>query len=577
MRVSSYQGQEPVLIISPRYADELATMAQAANLVPRIERMAREAAARFAAEPARVVVVDARGALQAGLGVATALGAAVEAQRGAMLVLLSRGDADAASDAMAAGATSVLVSPFGADVFVNALRLADRHATRLAHAAAVLPFPTPSGDALTGLADSDRLTSWLDAALADERPAAVIMLGVARLSQISMLHGRQVADRLLVAIARRLGPIADSPVAKGEARLLGRLSGTDFALAVVGHAGEDAVATMARQLVLAFQRPFAIDDRVIHVAGRAGLALAETGGVEAGSLLREASAALAKARAREPGAVARFSAETEGALLKRQADLESDLYRALTDGDIALLYQPQARLDNGRIEGVEALVRWDHPVHGRLSAATLLETAAAVELAVALGRHIRSRAISAAASWTGPLANLKLSINVTAEDLADADFVDTLAVDLARAGFSPRRLVLEVTEDAIINDMERAAATLALLRRDGVTVALDDFGTGYSSLARLARLPVDVIKLDRSFAQGLVGSEREQLVVEAMISTARRLGLSVVAEGIEDDQQRNAALAAGCHMVQGYCLAPPLDVASLQALWPQGKGRSSAA
>jgi len=552
-------------------------MAQTANLVPRIERVAREAAARFAAEPARVVVVDARGALQAGLDVAGALGAAVEAQRGAMLVLLSRTDADAASAAMAAGATSVLVSPFGADSFSNALRLADRHATRLAHAAAVLPFPAQSGDPLTGLADGDRLTGWLDAALAAGRPAAVIMLGVARLSQISMLHGRHVADQLLVAIARRLGPIADSPVAKGEARLLGRLSGADFALAVVGHAGEASVSAVARQLVQAFQRPFAIDDRLIHVAGRAGLALAETGGIEASSLVREASAALAKARAREPGAVARFSAETEGALLKRQADLESDLYRALTDGDIALLFQPQARLDNGRIEGVEALVRWDHPVHGRLSAATLLETAAAVEMAVALGRHIRARAISAAAGWTGPLAALKLSINVTAEDLADADFVDTLAIDLARNGLSPRRLVLEVTEDAIIADMEGAAATLALLRRDGVTVALDDFGTGYSSLARLARLPVDVIKLDRSFAQGLVGNDREQLVVEAMISTARRLGLSVVAEGIEDDLQRNAALAAGCHLVQGYCVAPPLDVASLKAMWPQAGGRSSAA
>ncbi|OYQ37836.1 hypothetical protein CHU93_00335 [Sandarakinorhabdus cyanobacteriorum] len=555
-----------MLIISPRYADDLAAMAQAAGLSPRLERAPMAAAARFAAEPARVVVVDARGALPAGLAVAQALGGPVEAQRSAMLVLLSRGDAEAAQAALAAGATSVLVSPFGGEAFANALRLADRHAARLAKVAATPGAPVLAGDTLTGLADSERLVDWLDAAVVAGRPVAVIMLGVARLAQISMLHGRDVADRLLVAIARRLGPLADGPAQRGESRLLGRLSGSDFALAVAGHGGETAMTDLARQLVQAFQRPFAIDDRLINVAGRAGLAMntaSEDGGH---GLLREASLALAKARLREPGAVARFSAEAEGALLRRQADLESGLYRAIGDGDIALLFQPQARLETGRIEGVEALVRWDHPVHGRLSAATLLETAASVELAVVLGRHIRARAIAAAAAWTGPLAGLKLSINVTAADLADADFVDTLATDLARAGLSPRRLVLEVTEDAVIDDMDGAAATLALLRRDGVTVALDDFGTGYSSLARLARLPVDVIKLDRSFAQGLVGTDREKLVVTAMISTARRLGLSVVAEGVEDDVQRAAAQAAGCHLVQGYCVAPPLDEISLAAL-----------
>ncbi len=568
---------ESVLIISPRYADDLAVMAQAAGLVPRIERAVAAAQARFLAEPARVVVVDGRGALQAGLAIAQELGQLVEAQRGAMLVLLSRGDADAAQAALAAGATSVLVSPFGTDAFTNALQLAERHAMRLANVAVASSGPALAGDALTGLADQDRLLAWLDDALAAKRPVAVINLGVARLAHISMLNGREVADRLLVAIARRLGPVADAPGQRNEARLLARLSGADFVLGVAGHGGGDAVETLARALVAAFQRPFALDDRLIHIAGRAGVALAEGDAVDGAGLLREASVALAKARAREPGAVARFSAEAEGALLARQADLESDLYQALADGQIALLYQPQARLDTGRIEGVEALVRWDHPVHGRLSAATLLETAAAVELAVELGRHIRSRAIAAAASWTGPLAGLKLSINVTAEDLADPAFVDTLAMDLARNGFSPRRLVLEVTEDAIIVDMEGAAATLALLRRDGVTVALDDFGTGYSSLARLARLPVDVIKLDRSFAQGLVASEREQLVVEAMISTARRLGLSVVAEGIEDDVQRAAALSAGCHLVQGYCVAPPLDVEALPQLFVASPRRSGAA
>lgn len=562
---------EPVLIVSPRYADELAAMAVTAGHVPRLERRPTEAAARFAAEPVRVVVVDARGALSAGLAVAGGLGAAVDSRRGAMLVLLSRSDADASAAASDAGATSVLVSPFGSESFANALALAERHAARLAAAAAApAPSAAPEADPLTGLASGERLQVWLADQRASGQPAGVIVVGVGRFAQINMIHGRAVADRLLVAIARRLGPIADAGLHGGEVRLLGRLTAAEFALGVAGAPAAGGIEALARRLLGSFERAFAVDDRLIHVSGRAGIAWdhgnmgAEPGAVATG-LLREAAIALADARSREPGAVARFLNDDAGAALALRADLESDLFRALADGDIAVLYQPQVRLSDGHVGGAEALVRWDHPVHGRLPAATLLETAVSAELAITLGRHIRARAIAAAAAWTGPLAHLKLSLNVTAADLADPQFIDTLATDLIRAGLSPHRLVVEVTEEAIINDMDAAAATLSLLQRDGVGISLDDFGAGYSSLARLARLPVDTIKLDRSFAAGLTGSERERIVVEGMIATARRLGLAVVAEGAEDDVQMAAARAAGCQWVQGFCVAPPLDEAGLAA------------
>ncbi|WP_439546776.1 EAL domain-containing protein [Sandarakinorhabdus sp.] len=576
-------NSEPVLIVSPRYADDLAAMATAAGQVPRLERRPDAAAARFAAEPVRVVVVDARGALAAGLAVARALGPSVEGRRGAMLVLLSRSDADATATASAAGATSVLVSPFGSDSFTNALALAGRHAARLAAAAAApLPSDAPGADRLTGLATGERLQCWLADQRAAGQPAGVIVVGVGRFAQINTIHGRDVADRLLAAIARRLGPIADAGLHGGEVRLLGRLTAAEFALGVAGAAAARGIETLARSLLSSFERPFAVDDRLIHVSGRAGIAwddgrmAGEPGAVAAG-LLREAAIALADARSREPGAVARFLHDSVGAALALRVDLESDLFRALADGDIAVLFQPLSRLSDGQVGGAEALVRWDHPVHGRLSAATLLETAASAELAITLGRHIRARAIAAAAAWTGPLANLKLSLNVTAADLADPQFIDTLATDLIQAGLSPHRLVVEVTEEAIINDMDAAAATLSLLRRDGVGISLDDFGAGYSSLARLARLPVDTIKLDRSFAAGLTGSERERIVVEGMIATARRLGLAVVAEGIEDDVQMAAARAAGCQWVQGFCVAPPLDEAGLAAFCASRPLRSSVA
>lgn len=566
---------EPVLVVAPRYGDEVAAMVTAAGHDPRIERSAADAAARFAREAVRLAVVDARGALMAGLASARALGPIVEGRHGAMLVLLSRSDAKAAVAASEAGATSVLVSPFGSDSFANALHLAGRQAARLAAAAGPVQMPRPEEpavDRLTGLPGEIAAEQWLASQLEAGNPAGLILIGVSRLAQISTLHGRALADRLMLAILRRLAAITSGLC--GFDAVLARGGPAEFALAVAGEKAGAALEPVARQLLAACEGPFAVEERLIHVAGRAGIAFEPaltTAGpaAQAAALMREAGIALADAQGREAGSVARFQPEHDRKALARRADLETDLFQAIAAGDIALLFQPQADLATGHITGVEALVRWDHPVHGRLSAATLLETAASLDLAVELGRHIRSRAVALAAGWRGTLARLKLSINVTAADLADPQFIDTLAMDLARAGLDPRRLVVEVTEDAIINDMDAAAATLSLLRRDGVGIALDDFGAGYSSLARLARLPVDLIKLDRVFAQCLNGSRRERIVVEGMITTACRLGLTVVAEGIEDDVQLEAARAAGCHTVQGYRVAPPLDADALASFCHQ--------
>lgn len=567
---------EPVLVVAPRYGEEVAAMVTAAGHNPQIERTAADASARFAREAVRLAVVDARGALMAGMASARVLGPMVESRHGAMLVLLSRSDAKAAAAASDAGATSVLVSPFGPDSFANALHLAGRQAARLAAAAGPLLLQEAAAvDRLTGLPGEIAVEQWLGRQLEAGKPTGLILIGISRLAQISTLHGRALADRLMLAVMRRLAVIA-AGVSEYDA-VLARGGPAEFALAVAGAQAGAALDTVARQLLAACEGPFAVDERLIHVAGRAGIAfepaLTTAGPVaQAAALLREAGIALADAQGREAGSVARFQPEQDRKALARRADLETDLFQAITAGDIALLFQPQAELATGQISGVEALVRWDHPVHGRLSAATLLETAASLDLAVELGRHIRSRAIALAAGWRGALAGLKLSINVTAADLADPQFIDTLALDLGRAGLDPRRLVVEVTEDAIINDLDAAAATLLLLQRDGVGIALDDFGAGYSSLARLARLPVDLLKLDRVFAQCLNGSPRERIVVEGMIATACRLGMAVVAEGIEDDVQLAAARAAGCHIVQGYRLAPPLDAEALAAFCQHYQG-----
>ncbi|WP_188761139.1 EAL domain-containing protein [Sandarakinorhabdus glacialis] len=571
---------EPVLIVSPRYADEVAASVTDTGMVPRIERRPDKSAERFEAEPARLVVVDARGALAQGLASARALGGLVEVRQGAMLVLLSRSDGSATAAAHDAGATGVLVSPFGGAAFRSALRLAARHAGRLENAVVADGDPAAGRrhDQLTGLATSDQLQTWIMLALAapDAPPVYVLAVGVERFAQINAAYGRAVADRVLTEVGLRLSQIVDARDRRPlvDARLLARLAAAEFAVAMAGAVTLDDAMRLANALAQSFEMPFVIDDHVVHLSARVGIAVggemdkaltsnAETVAGHAAALTRRASAALARARAGDAGAIEVFQIDPAGDPLTRMADLEADLHHAIADGHIKILFQPQLSLVTGRITGVEALVRWDHPALGLLPAETLLGTAASAELAIKLGRHIRLRAMSHAVRWTKSLEKLRLSLNVTAADLADPGFSAALEEAIAESGLARNRLTLEVTEGALIDDMYGAVQLFSALRASGVRIALDDFGTGYSSLAWMARLPIDVIKLDRSFTLGLTGSPRERVVVETMVRLSKQLGMKVVAEGVEDESQLEGARLAGCDLVQGYKVAAPLHVEAL--------------
>lgn len=579
---------EPVLIVSPRYADEVAAASTGIGAVPRIERRPERAAERFEAEPARLVVIDARGALTQGLAAARSLGAAVKNRHGAMLVLLSRADGIAAGAAHDAGATSVLVSPFGSATFGDALRLATRHADRLSEASVALQASggqalarQPRPDRMTGLATGDQLQAWISAALQGAEtapPVFLLAVGIVRFAQINAAYGRAVADRVLAAVAQRLGQTVDARVQgreMAEDRMLARLAAAEFAVGVTGPVSLAAVRRLAETLASAFETPFLVDSHVIHLSARIGIATGDAaGGSDAAVLIRQASSALAMARGGEAGTIEIFQRDPAGDPLTRLADLESDLHRAIEGDDIAILFQPQMALGSGQITGVEALVRWEHPTLGLLSAETLLGTAASAELAIKLGRHIRTRAMQEAAGWRGPASRLRLSVNVTAADLADPGFAGSLELSRVAAGLSRNRLTLEVTEGAFITDIYGAVELLVGLRADGIKIALDDFGTGYSSLAWMARLPIDVIKLDRSFTLGLTGAPRERVVVETMVRLSKQLGLTVVAEGVEDDVQFDAAQLAGCDAVQGFRVAAPMPADQLASFCEQWQARS---
>ncbi|TCP37275.1 diguanylate cyclase/phosphodiesterase [Sphingomonas sp. BK235] len=367
---------------------------------------------------------------------------------------------------------------------------------------------------------------------------------------VNTAYGRAAGDRLVAAMAARL----TEELAGHEAAAV--RGGATFTIVVAGDAatGDAAVGMIERAL----ERPFEIDGEVIHVGARIGVARM-TEDEPAEHLLRRAAEALARARASD-GATTRVAAEHEGVPL---AALAADLHRAIERGEIDVRFQPQVRLADGVVTGVEALARWQHPRLGVLGAETLLAAAHRADLGVALSDQVQALALARAARWPERLARLRVAVNVTAADMARAPFVERFLARVRESGIGFDRVTAEVTENGLIDDLDGAAVSLAALRAAGCRVALDDFGTGYSSLSYLTRLPLDYLKIDRSLTQTITREARDRVVVEGVIAMAAGLGLESIAEGVESEAQRAALAARGCTMYQGFLCAGPLDNVAL--------------
>ena len=246
--------------------------------------------------------------------------------------------------------------------------------------------------------------------------------------------------------------------------------------------------------------------------------------------------------------------------------MAADLRRALDQEEIGILFQPQVAVSTGAITGVEALARWNHPELGEIGAETLFAAAERAGIELALSDHVQRVALEAAARWPETLGALRLSINVTAADVARPGFADSLLDRIDASGFPRQRLTVEITESGLIAELGEAARLLAELRTAGCRVAIDDFGTGYSSLAYLKALPLDYLKIDKKLAQDIAGNVRDRVVVRGVIEMARSLGLAVVAEGVETEEQLDLLAKDGCQYYQGYLCAPPLETAALVEL-----------
>jgi diguanylate cyclase (GGDEF)-like protein len=422
-----------------------------------------------------------------------------------------------------------------------------------------------SRDLMTGVRDARAARSWIQRQIegaGDAQPAIVVLLlAVSRFDTINAAFGRNTGDAVLQAAARRIERLIDGD---GRRRLIARIAGAEFAVLLAAPTSLGEGAFIAGQLVEEIGRPFMSGDHVITLGSRVGV-VASAPGDSAATLLRRASAALAEAKASDAGPVRVLDA---GALSDNALDdqLEIDLRRALDQDEIEVLFQPQVSTATGRIVGVEALARWRHPRYGELGAITLFNVAERSDYLVQLSDHVQRKAVLAAAAWPEALSGLRLSVNITAADIVRPGFAEQFIALVRESGFPPGRLTVEVTEGGLIEDLGAAGMLLARLREGGLRVAIDDFGTGYSSLAYLKALPLDYLKIDKRLVEDITGSARDQVVVRSVIDMARSLGLEVIAEGVETEDQLVLLAREGCTLYQGFLCSPPIDAAHLVAL-----------
>jgi len=334
------------------------------------------------------------------------------------------------------------------------------------------------------------------------------------------------------------------------------------------------VVVVAQRIRDALREPVTIGGKEIFVNPSIGVAGSADGREDASELLRNADTAMYRAKEQRSGPCVIFEPKMHAAVMRR-IDLDADLARAVERNEFELHFQPVVRLVGEAVDGAEALVRWRHPAKGLISPAEFIGVAEETGQIVPLGRWVLKEAIRQAKAWQAADPSrgaFTLSVNVSARQLQDPDLVGQLTGMLYETGFSPANLVLEITESVLMQDMPGTVATLRELKDLGLRLAIDDFGTGYSSLGYLRRFPVDVLKIDRSFIEGVNEGTEQSAVARAIIGLSDALHLTTVAEGIETEAQLRALRELGCQLGQGYLFSRPLPALAFEALLLRGIG-----
>jgi diguanylate cyclase (GGDEF)-like protein len=406
-------------------------------------------------------------------------------------------------------------------------------------------------DALTELPNRLLFTERLQAELAtadhEDRACSVLLLDLDDFKAVNDTLGHEFGDRVLVKVTRRL------QAALAGNGVLARLGGDEFAVLADG-AGPDA-ERLARQLLDALDRPLDFDALALHVAASIGIASFPAHGRTAVELLRHADVALYFAKASN-AAFAAYAEEHDEYSIDRLA-LAAQLRRGLDRGELVVHYQPKVPLHGGAEIGVEALARWNHPQLGRLGPDGFIPLAEQTGIIKPLTRQVLEHALAQCKLWRREGLEITVSVNVSTRSLLDHDLPEMIADVLRESGTPAGALQLEITESRFVSDIGRARATLEELRDMGVMIAIDDFGTGFSSLSQLQQLPIDEIKIDRSFVTRMETDRNDAVLVRSIIELGRNLGLRVTAEGVENERVQAMLRDLGCDYAQGFHLGRP--------------------
>ncbi|HQP66658.1 MAG TPA: EAL domain-containing protein [Quisquiliibacterium sp.] len=424
-------------------------------------------------------------------------------------------------------------------------------------------------DALTGLPNRTNLIERLDAELAalGDRQIAVLFIDLDGFAHVNDTLGHEAGDQMLGQVGQRL---------RANTRpddLVARLGGDEFVLALLRLEDTEQAAQAARRVIEALAAPFTVAGAEVFVAGSIGVAVAPAHGHSAAELLRNADLAMYRAKARGRGSLCFFDPAMHQAVLAR-ATLDAELRRALHDDEFVLHYEPLVDGRDGRVRGAEALIRWNHPTRGLLAPGGFIGIAEDTGLIEPIGQWVLRTACAQFVMWrTAGLALDDISVNVSTQQFRRPDFVRMVSAILADSGMQPGWLKLEITESVLVDESGEAERTLVALAALGVKLALDDFGTGYSSLAYLKRLPVDVIKIDRSFVRDIQDSADAQALVRSTIDMAHALRKRVTAEGVELAAQQALLSSWGCDLLQGWLFTRSLPAEGFQALVAQRAAR----
>ncbi len=421
-------------------------------------------------------------------------------------------------------------------------------------------------DSLTGMANRQLFNDRLEHALI-HRPGSsqqlvVLFCDLDDFKAINDSCGHGVGDQVLVEVGARLRSVLRA----GDTAA--RLGGDEFAILL--DAADLSLATrFAERIQQSLEPPVLVGDRVIAVQASIGMAQATPGELTAEEVLRNADVAMYLAKDTGKSGLASYEPKAHSEALQR-LELRADLQRALGRSELVLHYQPTIDLASGRVAGFEALVRWRHPHRGLMAPGVFIPMAEESGLIQPVGNWVLREAAAAAAGMQRVGCRPTMSVNVSAQQLSQPGFVEQVLDILASTGLPSDRLVLEITETAMLRDLDRIAPRLAALRERGVRIAIDDFGTGYSSLTYLSQLPVDVLKVDKSFIDRVTLDHHDASLAEAIIGLSKRMNLETVAEGVESREQASWLLEARCGYGQGFLWSKPVDLAGAYRLLNHG-------